>query len=801
MRTLSLRAGALCLALLPGVTPLLVTPAAAQSATAEPMTFNLRAQPLDQAVTELARQAGLTIGGDAALLRSRQAPALQGRYTPHEALRILLTGSGVAARFAGDSTVTLMQASAQGGDGPVQLAPIQVTGTGGSAFAPVEGYQATHSYTATRTDTPIIDTPASVQVVPNDVLEDQQVLRLKDAIKNVSGVQPRGASGVSSEQLTIRGFDQGGFIFRDGFRTPNTFGARFFELSNVDRVEVLKGPASVLFGRIEPGGVVNLVTKKPLREYQHSIEQQVGSYDFYRTTVDTTGPIPGLESVQYRLIASYVDADSFRDVVENETVFINPQLAWDITDRTRVNFSFEYRDDDRTNDSGLPALGDEVADVPEDTFLGSRDDFLKTEMLRVALDGSHAFNDSWLFRTKFVYEDFERRDARLDGAFGSSIDPTTGDFDRRFSANNAFPETWFTTNSLEGHFDTGALRHTLLLGVDFTRSDLPWTFPDNAFSPGPGNNLFNPNPNPTVTPSNTTVDFGSSDDFDKRLGVFWQDQISFFDDRLHLLVGGRYDDTEARSFGTKNENEEYSQRYGVLFKPKRWLSLYGSYAQSLSGNVIFARTRSGEPLDPEEGEQWEVGAKALFFDERLSATLTWFDLTKENIAAPDPDGGDFSVAIGEAESRGLELDVAGEIAPGWKLIASYGWLPTVEITEDSNLGQEGNRLFNAPRHAGSLWSTYTLQGGELRGLTLGAGIFGVSEREGDNANSFEADGYARVDAMARYPFILGSTRVTAQLNIENLFDIDYIESTGNSRIAGNHPGAPLSALFSLKAEF
>ena len=767
--------------------------AAAQPDSQERIRVDLPAQPLDEAVTELARQAGFAIGGNAVLLRDKQASALEGEFTLREALERLLEGSGVRARFSDDDTVMLMAADDTAENTPMLLSPIQVIGSD-------ERYLVRRSTAATRTSTPIIETPASIQVVPFQLLQDQQVLRIKDAIKNVSGVQPRGAAGVSSEQFTLRGFDQGGFIFRDGFRTPNTFNARFFEMSNVERVEVLKGPASVLYGRIEPGGVINLVTRKPLRDPYHRVEQQVGSYDLYRTTVDTTGPVPGMETIQYRLIAAYENADSFRDVVERETVFFNPQIGWDITDRTRIRLSFEYRDDDRTNDSGLPALGDEVADVPEDTFLGSREDFLKTEMLRTTLEGGHAFNEDWLFRSKFVYEDFERRDARLDGAFGTTIDEATGDFDRSFSANNVFPETYFTTNSLEGRFETGPLKHTLLLGVDFTHSDLPWTFPVNAFAPGPGNNLFDPNPDLTVEPAEETVDFGSSDDFDERLGFFWQDQVSLLDDRLHLLAGGRYDDTEARSFGVENDNEEYSQRYGLLFQPRPWLSLYASYAESLSGKVIFARTRSGEPLDPERGEQWEAGAKGLFFDQRLSVTLGWFDLTKENIAAPDPADPNFTVAIGEAQSRGLEVDISGEIASGWNVIASYAWLPTAEITEDSALGQEGNRLFNTPRHSGSVWTTYAFQGGPIQGLTFGAGIFAVGEREGDNANTFEADGYGRVDVMARYPFMLGGTRVAAQLNIENLFDNDYIESTGNSRISGNHPGAPLTALFSLRVE-
>lgn len=556
------RALVLNLALLLGAATLAAQESASQ-------TYAQPSQALDAALEAFSETSGIDVVSRPQWLERKTAPALEGDHAPREALDRLLADTGLDYRFTGERTVAVITRSRVGEADVLDLEPVELAGRDTLELEEARlrgeeplatGYSATDAPGVTKTSTPIIDTPFSIQVVPQQVLEDQQALQIKDAVKNVSGVQPRGAAGVSSEQFTIRGFDQGGFILRDGFRTPNTFAARFFEMSNIERIEVLKGPASVKFGRIEPGGVINLVTKKPLREYRHSVEQRVGSYDFYQTTVDTTGPISGLESVQYRLIASYEDAESFRDVVENEIVFINPQIAWDITDRTRVNLSLEYRDDDRTNDSGLPALGGEVADVPEDTFLGSRDDFLKTEMLRVILDGSHAFNDHWRFRTKFLYEDFERRDARLDGAFGMTIDPTTGDFDRRFSANNVFPETYFTTNTLEGHFDTEPVQHTLLLGVDFTRSDIPWTFPDNAFAAGPGNNLFNPNPNLTVTPGPATQDFGSSGDFDERLGVFWQDQMSLFDDRLHILVGGRYDDTEAVSFGAENNNEEYSQR-------------------------------------------------------------------------------------------------------------------------------------------------------------------------------------------------------------------------------------------------
>ncbi len=774
-------------------------PAGSAAVANQTFTFDIPSTSLAQAITEFSAATGVQVLYTGVQASEVTAPALQGSYTTTQALDRLLDGSGLSYRFTGEASVTLASATGEEGAGPTMLSPIEVTGSASSAFSPIEGYAATHSYTATKTDTPIIDTPASIQVVPEDVMQDQQVTRLKDALKNVSGIQPAGQTGVTTDAFLVRGFRQQSFVYRDGFRTPNPNAVRFFEMNNVDRVEVLKGPSSVLFGRSEPGGVINLVSKRPLREERHSIEQQDGSDQFFETIIDSTGPVGDLDSLQYRLIASYQDADSFRNFVESDATLINPQLAWDVSDMTRLNLSLEYSEQNRTNDFGLPAIGDSVADVPEDRFVGLPGDFVDTEALRAALDGTHQFSDNWILRAKFLYEDFERRDARHRPA---SFNETTGDYQLEFVANNAFPETLFFTTNLEGHFDTGPVAHTLLLGVDHTESDLPWTFPSNAFSgEGPSTNLFDPVRGPAVQPSDEVVDFGSADDFDKRMGVYWQDQLTFMDDRLHLLVGGRYDDTEALSFGTENENEEYSQRYGLVFKPKPWLAVYGNYSESFSGNPIFSRTRSGELLDPEKGELKEVGTKTELFDGRLNTTVAWFELTKANIPAPDPVDPNFSVAIGEAQSEGVEVDVAGEIAPGWNVIASYTWLDRAEITEDGSLGQEGKRFFNTPEHAGSLWSTYTLQTGALRRLALGAGVFASSDRFGDNDNTFKANGYGRVDAMARYPFSVGGQQLTAQLNIENLFNKDYIESTGNSRLQGNMPGAPLKALFSLKAQF
>ncbi|MFW5845577.1 MAG: TonB-dependent receptor plug domain-containing protein, partial [Planctomycetota bacterium] len=296
-----------------GSTPLIAADGVQPPAIEQQVAYDLPMQPLADSLQAVAAGADIDLVYPVDLVRGKQAPALQGAMAPDAALRRLLHGSGLRLERLGGGRLAIRRSEDEQ-DAEIGE-PIVIEGDRAAA---AEDYVRTTAFAVTRTATPIIDMPASIQVVPQQVLADQQVLQIGDAVENVSGVQHRKASGVASDSFTIRGFNQGGFILTDGFRTPNPFAARIFEMDNIERLEVLKGPASVLFGRIEPGGVINLVTKKPLREYHHSVEQQVGSYEFYRTAVDTTGPIPGLESLQYRLIASYEDAGSFRDHVENE---------------------------------------------------------------------------------------------------------------------------------------------------------------------------------------------------------------------------------------------------------------------------------------------------------------------------------------------------------------------------------------------------------------------------------------------------------------------------------------------------
>lgn len=292
---------------------------------------------------------------------------------------------------------------------------------------------------------------------------------------------------------------------------------------------------------------------------------------------------------------------------------------------------------------------------------------------------------------------------------------------------------------------------------------------------------------------------------DQWYGAYFQDQITLWD-KLHILGGGRYDWAEAgfgQSVISLNDVEEdvqrtesFSPRVGVLYQPWPWLSLYGNYVESFGSNN-GGLSASGEPFDPETAQQYEAGLKTEFFDGRLSSTLAFYDLTKQNILTPDPANPIFSIAVGEARSRGVELDVAGQVTDNWSLIGSYAYTDT-EITED-NSGNEGNRITNVPLHAGSLWSKYAFGSGFLQGLSLGAGVYLRGRREGDNENTFQLPGYARLDAFAAYSFEQFGSKITAQFNIYNVLDKTFY---ANSLSRGStRPGDPLTFLGSIRVEW
>ena len=666
-----------------------------------------------------------------------------------------------------------------------------------------DSYDVDDGTTATRTDTPLKDVPQSIQVVPEQVIEDQQAQSLTDVTRNVSGVFQANSFGTTQDSFSIRGFRQDVFL-RDGFRDETQ---QIRETANIERIEVLKGPASILYGTLEPGGIINRVTKKPLVDPLYSAKLTVGSFNFVEPSVDLGGPLNEDKTLLYRFNALYENSDVFRDFDQGvEQIFIAPSLTWKIGDRTDITFNLEYIDREAPFDRGIVAFGDEVADIPFERVIGEPNDLIEAENFNVNYILEHRFSDNWKLRNSFSYTNSER--------FASytrviELDEETGIVSRYWNQNEEPRKNYSLQTNVVGEFATGSVEHTLLFGVDLfrlTEAGIGF-FSEDPNNPGevggaPDLNIFNPEYGVASRPetNETTQNFISNTQNDS-LGIYLQDQVKL-GEQWHLLAGGRFDIVDQESsqvssiFGNSDDqlqDEAFSPRLGVVYQPIEPLSLYASFTQSFTPND-GAFDESGELIEPERGTQYEAGIKGEFLNGDMSATLAAFNINKTNIAIADPVIENVSRPIGEQRSRGIELDVKGEILPGWNIITSYAYTDA-EVTEDDNSETEGNRLLGVPENAASLWTTYEIQSGNLQGLGFGAGLFFLGEREGDADNSFQVPSYTRTDASIFYK----RNKWRAAVNFKNLFDIDYIESASNRRRI--NPGIPFTVLGSISVEF
>jgi iron complex outermembrane receptor protein len=652
-----------------------------------------------------------------------------------------------------------------------------------------EGYYVPEASIGTRTDTPLRDIPASIQVVPQQIIEDQQATRLIDVLQNVPGVAQAGVSPRTfSNVFTIRGFNASGNILINGLPDPNAQAVSFG--ANIERVEVLKGPASVLFGQGQLGGAVNLVTKQPLSEPFYSIDASIGSYGFYRGAVDLSGPLNQERTVLYRLNASAQTTESFIDFYEQQRYLLAPVLSWQISDRTQLTLEAEYSRIEGPFDFGIPAEGSVLpnpnGEISRNRFVSEPDiDNSQNRAFRVGFDLNHRFSDNWQMRSVFRTS-LLRLDREI--VFPESLEDDGRTLNRGFSRQDYNDNIYNLDTYFTGQLTTGSIQHELVAGINLFRQDtdninlLGSIAPLDVFNP-----VYGASPSAVETSSDLT-------NRTQQLGVYVQDLVSLTDN-LKILLGGRFDiasqdfENFTDSIEDFSQEEAFSPRVGIVYQPIEPISLYASYSRSFQqATSVFSPAEA----EPERGTQYEVGVKADLSD-RLSATLAFYDLTRSNLPTPDPDNPGFSIQVGEQRSRGIEFDVSGEILPGWNIIAGYAYTDA-RIIEDNDF-EVGNRLNNVPEHAANLWTTYEIQSGTLQGLGFGVGVFFIGDRQGDLANTFELPGYTRTDAVIFY----NRDRFRAALNFRNLFNTDYfISAQSRARV---FPGEPLTVVGSLAWEF
>jgi iron complex outermembrane receptor protein len=660
-----------------------------------------------------------------------------------------------------------------------------------------QGYFVPDAVTGTRTETPLRDIPQSIQVVPQQVLREQQVTQLDEALRNVSSVTSNTLFG-NFTNFTIRGFSNAP-VLRNGFRQYGNLRS-VPETAGLEQIEVLKGPASILFGDLQPGGAINVVSKQPLAEPFYEAEIQVGSRDFFRPRIDITGPLTTEGNLRYRFNALVQNDSGFRGFDQNyERFFLAPVLAWEIDDRTDITFDLGFTYDKQPLDFGLVAFGDGVVDVPRDRITNEPADESDKTFLNAGYLLEHRFNENWRLVNAFRYFD---QSYFASFYFPTIFDEETGDLLRSFQTRDLDFQTYSLQTNIVGEFTTGAIGHTLLFGVDLSRQTenffgqfTPPISPLNIFDP-----VYGATPRPDIAELPTLIDNFTAQN---RLGVYLQDQIDLFDN-LKLLAGIRYDTVEQRreqnpSF-TNEEGSEVTQsddaftpRIGLVYQPIPAISLYGSYSRSFNPNAVT--TVTGDFLEPERGEGWEVGVKAEL-NPGLFATLAYYDIRKQNVATSDPVNPDFSLATGEQRSQGVELDLTGELLPGWNLIAAYAYTDA-RVTQDTDI-PTGNRLVNVPRHSASLWTTYTVQTGDLQGLGFGVGLNYVGNRVGDLENTYNLGDYLLTNAAIFYQ----RDRYRVALNFRNIFDVNhFVASNAGGRTSGIQVGAPFTVIGSLSVEF
>jgi iron complex outermembrane recepter protein len=661
-----------------------------------------------------------------------------------------------------------------------------------------DNYNVPNASTATKTDIPVRDIPGSIQVIPNQVLEDRQITGLREAVSNVSGVTPGGDGTLSTigESFIFRGFDNdpGGATFVNGFKryTDTGFG-RDIGVANIEQIEILKGPASVLYGQAEPGGILNITTKQPLSSPSYNIEGIIGNFDYYSPAIDFSSPLNDSKTISYRFNADYRNFSSHVDFVDTESVFVAPVVSFDLGEKTKLTLEADYLSLNKTSYSGLPSSGTVVDNplgkLPDSRFLDNPDSKTYDYFFNFGYRLKHKFSDNWSIRNGFKTSYYQVDEEYL---FGLGV----GEDNRTLERDGAYTESDAYSNVLQtdvlGKIGTGNIKQDLLFGLELGRTsyDLDRF---GASSGVPAIDIFNP--------VYETVDFDefiSTQNADQNtVGLYAQDLISL-GKKFKVLVGGRLDfastsfENSDGQIAYENGDSGFSPRMGLVYQPIKPVSLYTSWSRSFQPSLASLVNADNTPFEPTKGEQFEAGVKTEFLDGKLATTLAAYQITKENVTTQDPNDPALSIQVGEQQSKGVELDVSGEILPGWNIIAGYAYTDT-EVTKD-NRGNEGNQLDNVSPHSASLWTTYEIQDGGWKGFGLGGGLFFIDEREGDLENTFTLSSYVRTDAVIYYRRQNWQT----QLNFKNLFDVDYYEGASFGSV---FPGAPFTVQGSVAIEF
>lgn len=641
--------------------------------------------------------------------------------------------------------------------------------------------------TATKSALEPEETPQGITVIDEEQLEQRGVKSLNQALRYAPGVvtEQKGASVTMYDTFSIRGFSNNQSYY-DGLVLPFLTGWNLqpqIDPIAIQQVEVFKGPTSVLYGAMPPGGMVNMIAKTPQEDGSTTVGVSTGSRNLMEASIDTTGQL-GDSDFSYRLLALARKQDSQVDHAEEERYVIAPSLDWQLSDRTLINFNLYYQNDPSMGTNSAMPLEVLKASDPSVSMGDKNWSTFEREVLMLGYKINHQINDDWTFLQNARYTDASLYQENTYHT-ATNFNPVTGSLIRNVYSTDEDSQSFVIDNQVSGRVEIGGLEHNLLFGVDYlklTGDSLYKEFTANASFYG--FDAYNPN-NDLLDRSQLQENYRESHDITtEQLGLYFQDQVRY--DALVLLAGGRYDmfkasDDKNSSYPTYDGKDEadhnqFSYRVGALYELDNGISPFVSYATSFepaAGTDI-----NGNSLKPQLGEQIELGIKYLSPDMSQQVTASYFHITEKDSIAADPSDPTYrsKIQLGEVRSQGMELEGRWFVTEDWDVNASYTYID-MEVTEDANPDLEGTTPIYVPTHAANLWSNYYVYGGALSGTRFSVGSRYMGEMEMDATNTQgKVPSYTVVDLSVGYDLGEASDTLsgaTANLLVNNLFNEEY----------------------------
>ncbi|HVI51865.1 MAG TPA: TonB-dependent siderophore receptor [Candidatus Sulfotelmatobacter sp.] len=767
------------------------SPARAADADGKPaaesaqVNFAIPAQSLSGALTLFGRQAGIQISVNPALVNGLSSDGLNGRMGVAAGLSRLLVNSGLTFQFTEPGTAVLTKAAAEGA---TTLSPVNVESSGAGAAAdtargPTTGYVATHSASATKTDTPISETSQSVSVVTREQLDEQNAKTVTQALRYTPGAFT-GQVGASNryDNVILRGMVERSItnIYLDGLKLLNddhTYSAMQVDPYFLERIDVVKGPSSVLYGSGTPGGVIDLTSKRPLFEPSAEIEVSMGNRSQRSTSFDISGPADDSGNLAYRLVGTgHTAKTEFSGGGTEERYAIAPSLTAK-TDDTTLTILTSFQKDPNTGTHGaVPGEGTLTPHngqyLSRKFFDGEPDkDGLSRDQNMAGYELEHRFNDSLTARQNVRYlnssVDFSQY-------YGYGWSGTSNDLTRYYIGGTEHMQAVNVDNQLEGDFSTGPVVHKLLGGLDYQGRSTKYDWlrgtatTIDAFNPVYGNTTLT-----GTSWQRHTLGL-------EQTGLYLQDQIAL--DHWRISLGARQDwantSDENRLTNDKTEEQRHklTKRGGLLYAFDNGVSPYVSYSESF--NPSLYTDASGNALKPTEAHQYEGGVKFQPPGSRSMVSAALFTIDQENTAMEDITTGTYK-PVGTIRSQGVELEGNLQVTDELRVMAGYSL--TDAKYQSTPYGNEGHGVVQVPKNMASLWADYSFAKGPLRYLSLGAGVHYVGESWADIENTTKVPSYTIFDASLRYDLeAVGAHGAEFRLNATNLFDKSYIASCYNT---------------------